>query len=112
MREKCRVWTWTASNWRSRRPTATRYLTIKPEGEAINTALVDKLVAKNVDVRAEKQTQSGFLSMLGVWLPFIVLIGVWMFFMNRMQGGGKGGAMGFGKSRAKLLTEKHRPRDL
>jgi cell division protease FtsH len=85
----------------------TRYLTIKPEGEAINTALVDKLVAKNVDVRAEKQTQSGFLSMLGVWLPFIVLIGVWVFFMNRMQGGGKGGAMGFGKSRAKLLTEKH-----
>ena len=85
----------------------TRYLTIKPEGEEINTTLVDKLIAKNVDVRAEKQTQSGLLSMLGVWLPFIVLIGVWVFFMNRMQGGGKGGAMGFGKSRAKLLTEKH-----
>ncbi|MFZ1663267.1 MAG: ATP-dependent zinc metalloprotease FtsH, partial [Paracoccaceae bacterium] len=85
----------------------TRYLTIKPEGEQINTTLVDKLISKNVDVRAEKQTQSGLLSMLGVWLPFIVLIGVWVFFMNRMQGGGKGGAMGFGKSRAKLLTEKH-----
>mgnify|MGYP003839821765 FL=1 len=40
-------------------------------------------------------------------IPFIVLIGIWIFFMNRMQGGGKGGAMGFGKSRAKLLTEKH-----
>ncbi|MGC1487821.1 MAG: ATP-dependent zinc metalloprotease FtsH, partial [Albidovulum sp.] len=36
----------------------------------------------------------------------LVLIGIWIFFMNRMQGGGKGGAMGFGKSRAKLLTEK------
>ena len=38
---------------------------------------------------------------------FILLIGVWIFMMNRMQGGGKGGAMGFGKSKAKLLTEKH-----
>jgi cell division protease FtsH len=38
-------------------------------------------------------------------LPFLLLIGVWIFFMNRMQGGGRGGAMGFGKSKAKLLTE-------
>jgi hypothetical protein len=41
------------------------------------------------------------------FLPFLLLIGVWIYFMNRMQGGGRGGAMGFGKSRAKLLTEKH-----
>jgi cell division protease FtsH len=41
------------------------------------------------------------------WLPFLLLIGIWIFFMNRMQGGGRGGAMGFGKSKAKLLTEKH-----
>jgi cell division protease FtsH len=41
------------------------------------------------------------------FLPFLILIGVWIYFMNRMQGGGRGGAMGFGKSRAKLLTEKH-----
>merc|ERR1711960_59527 len=40
-------------------------------------------------------------------LPFLLLIGVWIYFMNRMQGGGKGGAMGFGKSKAKMLTEKH-----
>merc|ERR1711904_699064 len=39
-------------------------------------------------------------------LPFLLLIGVWLYLMNRMQGGGRGGAMGFGKSRAKLLTEK------
>ena len=39
------------------------------------------------------------------WLPFIVIIGVWFFFIRQMQGGGRGGAMGFGKSRAKLLTE-------
>ena len=46
------------------------------------------------------------MSALGLWLPFLLLIGVWIFFMNRMQGGGRGGAMGFGKSKAKLLTEK------
>ena len=83
-----------------------QWVTIRPEGEELNTQLVDKLIAKNVTVTAEKQSQSGFFSLLGVWLPFIILIGVWVFFMNRMQGGGKGGAMGFGKSRAKLLTEK------
>ncbi|MBI1219045.1 MAG: ATP-dependent zinc metalloprotease FtsH [Rhodobacteraceae bacterium] len=80
-----------------------QYMTIKPEGENVT----DKLLAKNVIVDAKAQQQSGFMSLLGVWLPFIVLIGIWLFFMNRMQGGGKGGAMGFGKSRAKLLTEKH-----
>ena len=83
-----------------------QWVTIKPSGEELNTTLVDKLIAKNVDVKAEKQSQSSVFSLLSVWLPFIVLIGVWVFFMNRMQGGGKGGAMGFGKSRAKLLTEK------
>jgi cell division protease FtsH len=80
-----------------------QYVTIKPEGEDVT----DKLIAKNVEVKAERQQQSGFLSVLSLWLPFLVLIGIWIFFMNRMQGGGRGGAMGFGKSRAKLLTEKH-----
>ena len=84
-----------------------QWVTIRPEGDELKTQLVDNLLKKNVDVVAEKQSQSGFFSLLGVWLPFIILIGVWVFFMNRMQGGGKGGAMGFGKSRAKLLTEKH-----
>ncbi|MEY4695891.1 MAG: hypothetical protein RIT14_319, partial [Pseudomonadota bacterium] len=79
-----------------------QYVTIKPEGEV----LTDRLITKGVEVKAEAQEQSGFLSVLGIWLPFLVLIGVWIFFMNRMQGGGRGGAMGFGKSRAKLLTEK------
>ncbi|MCY1126989.1 ATP-dependent zinc metalloprotease FtsH [Frigidibacter sp. RF13] len=83
-----------------------QWVTIKPEGEELNNQLVERLIDKKVDVVAEKQSQSGFMSLFGVWLPFIVLIGVWVFFMNRMQGGGKGGAMGFGKSRAKLLTEK------
>ncbi|MES2436026.1 MAG: ATP-dependent zinc metalloprotease FtsH [Pseudomonadota bacterium] len=80
----------------------TSYATIAPN----DPMLTDRLLAKGVEVRAKSQQQSGILSLMSVWLPFIVLIGVWIFFMNRMQGGGKGGAMGFGKSRAKLLTEK------
>jgi cell division protease FtsH len=83
-----------------------QWVTIKPSGESLNNQLVQQLIAKNVDVKAEKQAQSGIFSVLSLWLPFLVLIGIWIFFMNRMQGGGKGGAMGFGKSRAKLLTEK------
>ncbi|MBV0891321.1 ATP-dependent zinc metalloprotease FtsH [Paracoccus sp. Z118] len=80
-----------------------QYVTVRPLGEEI----ADRLIDRGVDVRVERQQQSGFMSLLGVWLPFILLIGVWIFMMNRMQGGGKGGAMGFGKSKAKLLTEKH-----
>ena len=79
------------------------YVTIKPEDAQITDLLIDN----NIPVRAEKQQQSGFQSFLITLLPFLLLIGVWVYFMNRMQGGGKGGAMGFGKSRAKLLTEKH-----
>ena len=81
----------------------TQYVTIKPQ----DTSVTDLLIEKGIAVKADAQEQSGFLSMLSLWLPFILLIGVWVFFMNRMQGGGKGGAMGFGKSKAKLLTEKN-----
>jgi len=80
-----------------------QYVAIRPAGENI----ADRLLAQGVEVRAEPQEQSGILSIISLWLPFLVLIGIWIFFMNRMQGGGRGGAMGFGKSRAKLLTEKH-----
>ena len=80
-----------------------RYQTIKPA----ETDLIPDLRAANVEIKAAAQETSGLLSTLGLWLPFLLLIGVWIFFMNRMQGGGRGGAMGFGKSRAKLLTEKH-----
>jgi len=79
------------------------YVTIKPEDAEVTNLLLDN----NVPVRAEQQEQSGFQSFLLSLLPFLLLIGVWIYFMNRMQGGGKGGAMGFGKSKAKLLTEKH-----
>ncbi|MDZ7905320.1 MAG: ATP-dependent zinc metalloprotease FtsH [Cypionkella sp.] len=77
--------------------------TIAPE----DLSLTQRLIDNNVQVVAKAQTPSGFVSAISVWLPFVLLIGLWFFFMNRMQGGGKNGAMGFGKSRAKLLTEKH-----
>jgi cell division protease FtsH len=48
-----------------------------------------------------------FMSLLLSAFPMLLLIGVWIFFMRQMQGGGKGGAMGFGKSKAKLLSEKN-----
>ena len=78
-------------------------MTIKPE----DAQVTDLLIANNVPVTAESQQQSGFQTFILSLLPFLLLIGVWVYFMNRMQGGGKGGAMGFGKSKAKLLTEKH-----
>ena len=79
------------------------YVTIKPEDAEV-TAL---LIRQNIPVTARSQEQNGFTSFILGLLPFLLLIGVWIYFMNRMQGGGRGGAMGFGKSRAKLLTEKH-----
>ncbi len=78
------------------------YVTIQPEGADIT----DRLIEQDVTVNARPQEQSGFTTVLMTFLPFLILIGVWIYFMNRMQGGGRGGAMGFGKSRAKLLTEK------
>ena len=80
----------------------TNYKVIQP----IGTDLISNLRRSDIDVQAIKQEKSGLMTTLSLWLPFIVLIGVWVFLMNRMQGGGKGGAMGFGKSKAKLLTEK------
>ena len=71
----------------------TSFVSIKPDGEEIT----DRLIAKGIEVKATPQQESGFMSMLSLWLPFLVLIGIWIFFMNRMQGGGRGGAMGFGK---------------
>ncbi|MFV2002016.1 MAG: ATP-dependent metallopeptidase FtsH/Yme1/Tma family protein, partial [Paracoccaceae bacterium] len=79
------------------------YTTIKPDGAEIT----DRLIENNVSVNVRAQEQSGLTAIIMTFLPFLLLIGVWIFFMNRMQGGGRGGAMGFGKSRAKLLTEKH-----
>ncbi len=78
------------------------FVAIKPE----DAELTDRLIDANIPVSVESQEQSGFQTFLISLFPFLLLIGVWIYFMNRMQGGGKGGAMGFGKSKAKMLTEK------
>ncbi len=69
--------------------------------------LVAQLKEKGVRIQAAP-ADDGSPSLLGIlisWFPMLLLIGVWIFFMRQMQGGG-GRAMGFGKSRARLLTEK------
>ena len=68
--------------------------------------LVEKLSSKGVSIVASPQ-EDKMPSLLGIllsWFPMLLLIGVWIFFMRQMQGG-KGGAMGFGRSKAKLLNE-------
>jgi cell division protease FtsH len=68
--------------------------------------LITQLRDKGVDIKARPATDESFLtSMLVSWFPIILMIGVWVFFMRQMQAG-SGKAMGFGKSKAKLLTER------
>ena len=74
---------------------------------AVNdSTLVEKLTKMGVNISAAP-LDDGYPSILGIlisWFPMLLLIGVWIFFMRQMQGG-KGGAMGFGKSKAKLLNQ-------
>jgi len=65
--------------------------------------LVNRMVAKNADVKFKSGSIS-FLAIVIQLLPILLVVGVWLFFMRQMQGGAKG-AMGFGKSKARLLTE-------
>lgn len=68
--------------------------------------LVQRLLDNKVEVDVKPQEEMPFLlSILISWFPMLLLIAVWVFFMRQMQGGGKGGAMSFGKSKAKLLNE-------
>ena len=68
--------------------------------------LVSKLSDKGVSISASpiEEKMPSFFGILLSWFPMLLLIAVWIFFMRQMQGG-KGGAMGFGKSKAKLLSE-------
>jgi cell division protease FtsH len=71
-------------------------------------ALVDKLTANNVQISVvpNEGELGGFWGMVLSWFPLLLFIGVYVFFMRQMQGGRGGGAMGFGKSKARLLNEK------
>ena len=79
-----------------------RFLTYTP-GDIF---MIDNLRAWNVRIDAEPEEERSFwLNVFISWFPFLLIIGVWVFFMRQMQGGGRGGAFSFGKSRAKMLDE-------
>ena len=68
--------------------------------------LLDNLLTKNVKVVGEPPEEPSLLASIFIsWFPMLLLIGVWIFFMRQMQGGGGKGAMSFGKSKARMLTE-------
>ncbi len=81
------------------------FKTYSPETD--NKLLIGDLLKYNVLVNARPPEQPSFLSQIFIsWFPMILLIGVWIFFMRQMQGGGGGrGAMSFGKSKARMLGE-------
>ena len=72
--------------------------------------MVPELVKAGVQVSGKAREEPSFLTSIFIsWFPMILLIGVWIFFMRQMQGGGKGGAFSFGKSRARMLDENTNP---
>lgn len=80
-----------------------RYVTYIPINDP---RLLDTLLIKNVRVIGEGSNEPGIImSVLISWFPTFLLIGIWIFFMRQMQLGGGKGAMSFGKSKAKMLTE-------
>ncbi|MDF1607960.1 ATP-dependent zinc metalloprotease FtsH [Hoeflea sp. YIM 152468] len=84
--------------------TATGFQTYSP-GDA---GLIQRLNERNVAITAKPEVDGSntLVGYLISWLPILLILGVWIFFMRQMQGGSRG-AMGFGKSKAKLLTEAH-----
>ena len=82
-----------------------------PDGASVQTyaprdnELVSRLLDKKVEVKAQPpEEQPWYMTLLVSWFPMLLLIGVWIFFMRQMQGGG-GKAMSFGRSRARLLNQ-------
>src|SRR5437016_7904193 len=68
--------------------------------------LVSDLLKYGVKIEAKPEEEPSLLMNIFVsWFPMLLLIGVWIFFMRQMQGGGRGGAFSFGKSRARMLDE-------
>lgn len=79
-----------------------RYITYIPVNDP---KLLDILLTKKIKVIGEPPEEPSLITSIFIsWFPMLLLIGVWIFFMRQMQGGGKG-AMSFGKSKARMLTE-------
>ncbi len=70
--------------------------------------MVSDLLKFGVRVDAKAEEEQSFLAQVFIsWFPMLLLIGVWIFFMRQMQGGGRGGAFSFGKSKARMLDESN-----
>ncbi len=79
---------------------------IKATTTQLDRGLIGDLVNNGVKFDVRQPEPPSFLSQVFIsWFPMLLLIGVWIFFMRQMQGGGKGGAFSFGKSKARMLDE-------
>jgi cell division protease FtsH len=79
---------------------------LRTTATVLDRGLVGDLINNNVKFDVKPREEPSFLlSMLASWGPILLLIGVWVYFMRQMQGGGKGGAFTFGKSKARMLDE-------
>jgi len=79
---------------------------IKATTTNLDRGLIGDLVNNGVKFDVKQPEPPSFLSQIFIsWFPMLLLIGVWIFFMRQMQGGGKGGAFSFGKSKARMLDE-------
>lgn len=78
-----------------------RFSTYSPETD--NAALIGTLLEHDVEIKAVPSGNSLWIHAFITWLPFIIICAVWFYFMRQMQGGGRGGALSFGRSRARLL---------
>ncbi|MDB5764191.1 MAG: ATP-dependent metallopeptidase FtsH/Yme1/Tma family protein [Herminiimonas sp.] len=79
---------------------------IKATVTNLDRGLIGDLVNNDVKFDVKQPEPPSFLSQVFIsWFPMLLLIGVWIFFMRQMQGGGKGGAFSFGKSKARMLDE-------
>jgi cell division protease FtsH len=76
----------------------------------LDRGLIGDLVNNGVKFDVKQPEEQSFLSQVFIsWFPMLLLIGVWVFFMRQMQGGGKGGAFSFGRSKARMLDEASNP---
>lgn len=79
---------------------------VKTASTNLDRGLVGDLLNNGVKFDVKQPEEQSFLSQIFIsWFPMLLLIGVWIFFMRQMQGGGKGGAFSFGKSKARMLDE-------
>ncbi|MGH8809149.1 MAG: ATP-dependent zinc metalloprotease FtsH, partial [Noviherbaspirillum sp.] len=79
---------------------------IKTTVTYLDRGLIGDLVNNGVKFDVKQPEEQSFLSQVFIsWFPMLLLIGVWVFFMRQMQGGGKGGAFSFGRSKARMLDE-------